>query len=55
MVLSIFWTGTWLRQWYIISWVLALAIAALAAHTHRIVKMRYRLENELDLKDEGMS
>jgi len=52
MVLSTFWTGTWLRQWYFTSWVFALVVSALAAHTHRIVKSRYRLENELDVKDE---
>jgi len=52
MVLSIFWTGTWLRQWYISSWIFALVVAGLASHTNYIVKRRYRLEHELDLKDE---
>lgn len=54
MVLSIFWTGTWLRQWYITSWILALLVAILANHTNRTIKRRYRLELELDLKDEGV-
>ena len=52
MVFSIFWTGTWLRQWYICAWIFALVVAGLANHTNYIVKRRYRLELELDLKDE---
>jgi len=52
MVLSTFWTGTWLRQWYYTSWILAVAVAILAIETSRTIKRRYRLEYELDTKEE---
>ncbi|KIJ42417.1 hypothetical protein M422DRAFT_48255 [Sphaerobolus stellatus SS14] len=52
MVLSTVWTGTWLRQWYVWSWLFSIAVTGLAIHTNRVVKRNYRLENELDVKDE---
>ena len=54
MVLSIFWIGTWLKQWYTPSWIFSLVLAVLADHTNRIVKRRYRLEYELNFNDEGV-
>jgi len=54
MVLSIFWTGLWLRQLYVWSWIFSIAVVVLAVHTNRVIKRRYRLENELDLTDESM-
>jgi len=52
MVLSTFWTGLWLRQLYVWSWLFAIGVVVLSVHTNRIVKRRYRLENEIDVKDE---
>ncbi|KAF8484306.1 hypothetical protein JB92DRAFT_1599467 [Gautieria morchelliformis] len=52
MVSSTLWIGAWLKKSYIASWICSLVVAVLADHTNRIVRRRYRLEYELNFKDE---